>query len=38
MALELRKAGLGLLGNMMEDRKAVVEEEDTAVAIPEFAN
>lgn len=39
MALELRKAGLGLLGNMVGDRKAVACIEDTAVALsdlPEF--
>ena len=30
-ALELRKAGLGLLGNMVGDRKAVACIEDTAV-------
>ena len=38
MALELRKAGLGLLGNMVGDRKAVACIEDTAVAIPDLAN
>ncbi|MEE9361024.1 MAG: FAD-linked oxidase C-terminal domain-containing protein [Cellulophaga sp.] len=32
-AIELRKAGLGLLGNMVGDRKAVACIEDTAVAI-----
>lgn len=32
-ALELRKAGLGLLGNMVGDRKAVACIEDTAVAL-----
>ena len=38
-ALELRKAGLGLLGNMIGDKKAVACIEDTAVALsdlPEF--
>ncbi|MBX2828366.1 MAG: FAD-binding oxidoreductase [Flavobacteriaceae bacterium] len=33
MAMELRKAGLGLLGNMVGDRKAVACIEDTAVAL-----
>ncbi|MBQ4819237.1 FAD-binding and (Fe-S)-binding domain-containing protein [Aquimarina sp. MMG016] len=37
-ALELRKAGLGLLGNIVGDRKAVACIEDTAVAIPDLAN
>lgn len=32
-ALELRKAGLGLLGNMIGDSKAVACIEDTAVAL-----
>ncbi len=32
-AIELRKAGLGLLGNMIGDRKAVACIEDTAVAL-----
>ncbi|WP_445384975.1 FAD-binding and (Fe-S)-binding domain-containing protein [Robiginitalea sp. IMCC44478] len=32
-AIELRKAGLGLLGNMVGDRKAVACIEDTAVAL-----
>ncbi|WP_263649828.1 FAD-binding and (Fe-S)-binding domain-containing protein [Rasiella rasia] len=39
MAMELRKAGLGLLGNMVGDEKAVACIEDTAVALedlPEF--
>ncbi|MAO07801.1 MAG: FAD-binding oxidoreductase [Alteromonas sp.] len=36
MALELRKAGLGLLGNMVGDRKAVACIEDTAVAIADL--
>tara|TARA_Y100001933_G_scaffold52185_1_gene51157 strand:- start:16694 stop:19606 length:2913 start_codon:yes stop_codon:yes gene_type:complete len=35
-ALELRKAGLGLLGNMVGDRKAVACIEDTAVALEDF--
>ncbi|WP_340139890.1 FAD-binding and (Fe-S)-binding domain-containing protein [Christiangramia portivictoriae] len=38
LALELRKAGLGLLGNMKGDRKAVACIEDTAVAIPVLAD
>lgn len=36
-ALELRKAGLGLLGNMVGDRKAVACIEDTAVALEDLA-
>ncbi|NJB35719.1 FAD-binding and (Fe-S)-binding domain-containing protein [Croceivirga sp. JEA036] len=32
-AVELRKAGLGLLGNMVGDKKAVACIEDTAVAL-----
>ena len=36
MALELRKAGLGLLGNMVGDKKAVACIEDTAVALSDF--
>lgn len=36
-ALELRKAGLGLLGNMKGDRKAVACIEDTAVALDDLA-
>jgi FAD/FMN-containing dehydrogenase/Fe-S oxidoreductase len=36
-ALELRKAGLGLLGNMIGDRKAVACIEDTAVALPDLS-
>lgn len=36
-ALELRKAGLGLLGNIIGDRKAVACIEDTAVALPDLA-
>ncbi|MCO5723478.1 FAD-binding and (Fe-S)-binding domain-containing protein [Robiginitalea marina] len=35
-AVELRKAGLGLLGNMVGDRKAVACIEDTAVALPDL--
>ncbi|MCP9200440.1 FAD-binding protein [Gramella sp. GC03-9] len=38
LALELRKAGLGLLGNMRGDRKAVACIEDTAVALPVLAD
>ena len=37
-ALELRKAGLGLLGNIIGDRKAVACIEDTAVVLPDLAN
>lgn len=36
MALELRKAGLGLLGSMVGDRKAVACIEDTAVALEDL--
>ncbi len=36
-ALELRKAGLGLLGNMNGDRKAVACIEDTAVRLADFS-
>jgi len=36
-ALELRKAGLGLLGNMIGDRKAVACIEDTAVALEDLS-
>ncbi len=35
-ALELRKAGLGLLGNMVGDKKAVACIEDTAVALADL--
>ncbi|WP_077405871.1 FAD-binding and (Fe-S)-binding domain-containing protein [Cellulophaga omnivescoria] len=35
-AIELRKAGLGLLGNMVGDKKAVACIEDTAVAIEDL--
>ncbi len=38
MALELRKAGLGLLGNIVGDRKAVACIEDTAVALQDLPN
>jgi len=37
-ALELRKAGLGLLGNMVGDQKAVACIEDTAVALNDLAD
>lgn len=37
-AIELRKAGLGLLGNIVGDRKAVACIEDTAVALPDLKN
>jgi len=36
MAMELRKAGLGLLGNMVGDKKAVACIEDTAVALTDL--
>lgn len=36
IAMELRKAGLGLLGNMIGDRKAVACIEDTAVALEDL--
>lgn len=35
-AIELRKAGLGLLGNIVGDRKAVACIEDTAVAVEDL--
>ncbi len=35
-AIELRKAGLGLLGNMVGDRKAVACIEDTAVTLDDL--
>ena len=35
-AIELRKAGLGLLGNIVGDRKAVACIEDTAVALEDL--
>ena len=34
----LRKAGLGLLGNIIGDKKAVACIEDTAVALPDLAS
>ena len=37
-AVELRKAGLGLLGNMIGDEKSAACIEDTAVALPDLAN
>jgi Fe-S oxidoreductase len=37
-AWELRKAGLGLLGNMSGDEKAVAVIEDTAVALEDLAD
>lgn len=37
LALDLRKAGLGLLGNIVGDRKAVACIEDTAVAVEDLA-
>ncbi|MCQ0112708.1 FAD/FMN-containing dehydrogenase [Zhouia amylolytica] len=37
-ALELRKAGLGLLGNIVGDHKAVACIEDTAVAIEDLSD
>ena len=36
-AMELRKAGLGLLGNIIGDKKAVACIEDTAVALEDLA-
>ncbi|MBR9757234.1 MAG: FAD-binding protein [Algicola sp.] len=36
-AMALRKAGLGLLGNMIGDKKSVACIEDTAVALPDLA-
>jgi len=36
MVMELRKAGLGLLGNLVGDRKAVACIEDTAVALEDL--
>lgn len=38
LALELRKAGLGLLANIVGDKKAVACIEDTAVALPVLAD
>lgn len=37
-AMTLRSAGLGLLGNIIGDKKGVACIEDTAVAIPDLAN
>ncbi|PWH81934.1 FAD-binding oxidoreductase [Algibacter marinivivus] len=37
-AIELRSAGLGLLGNIIGDKKGVACIEDTAVALPDLAN
>lgn len=37
-AVELRKAGLGLLGNMIGDEKSAACIEDTAVALPDLAS
>ncbi|GLB49695.1 FAD-binding and (Fe-S)-binding domain-containing protein [Neptunitalea lumnitzerae] len=37
-AFELRKAGLGLLGNIVGDKKAVACIEDTAVAVEDLAS
>lgn len=37
-AFELRKAGLGLLGNMIGDKKAVACIEDTAVALDDLSD
>ena len=37
-AVELRKAGLGLLGNIIGDKKAVACIEDTAVALDDLDN
>ncbi|QLE03164.1 FAD-binding protein [Galbibacter sp. BG1] len=37
-AAELRKAGLGLLGNIVGDKKAVACIEDTAVSIKDLSN
>lgn len=37
-AIALRNAGLGLLGNIIGDKKAVACIEDTAVALPDLAN
>ena len=37
-AIELRKAGLGLLGNIIGDKKAVACIEDTAVALTDLDN
>ncbi|MDX1318172.1 MAG: FAD-binding oxidoreductase, partial [Xanthomarina gelatinilytica] len=37
-AIELRKAGLGLLGNIIGDKKTAACIEDTAVALTDLAN
>ncbi|GGZ68253.1 FAD-binding and (Fe-S)-binding domain-containing protein [Algibacter mikhailovii] len=37
-AINLRSAGLGLLGNIVGDKKGVACIEDTAVALPDLAN
>jgi len=37
-AMELRKAGLGLLGNMIGDEKTAACIEDTAVSLPDLSN
>ncbi|ULC58408.1 FAD-binding protein [Flaviramulus sp. BrNp1-15] len=37
-ALTLRSAGLGLLGNIIGDKKSAACIEDTAVALPDLAN
>lgn len=37
-AMELRKAGLGLLGNIIGDKKAVACIEDTAVALEDLSD
>jgi len=37
-AVELRKAGLGLLGNIIGDKKSAACIEDTAVALPDLAS
>ena len=37
-AIELRQAGLGLLGNMVGDKKAVACIEDTAVALEDLSD
>ena len=37
-AMELRKAGLGLLGNIVGDKKAVACIEDTAVALEDLSS
>lgn len=37
-AMTLRSAGLGLLGNIIGDKKSVACIEDTAVALPDLAN